>query len=320
MQGVPYSVNAVSVTDGRHLQVLRVFRAGLTGAVMAALVGLFSPAFALSIELTDAAPDRVERQRAWARGETPLPNAPDRATVDARLAAKGLAEGNAVFIRIFKAESELEVWMRKGNGFTLFETYPICHWTGTIGPKIREGDKQSPEGFYSITARQSRHRGRWRKAFNLGFPNALDQRLQRTGSYILLHGGCSSTGCFAMTDPVLDEIYGLAQAALAHGQQRVHVHIFPFRMTERAMAQHAAHPASDFWRDLKAGYDAFERAHVPPTVGICNQRYVVRDGDPGTSGDPNGLAVYSAGSDGECRALREQQAQQSALPRSVRAR
>ena len=302
------------------MQVLRVFGGGYAGVVLTALAALCSPASALTIELTDAAPDRVERQRAWARGEMPLSGTPDVATVDARLAAKDLAEGNAVFIRIFKAESELEVWMRKGNGFVLFETYPICHWTGTLGPKIREGDKQSPEGFYSITTRQSRHRGRWRKAFNLGFPNALDQRLQRTGSYILLHGGCSSTGCFAMTDPVLDEIYGLAQAALAQGQQRVHVHIFPFRMTERAMAEHAGHPASAFWHDLKTGYDAFERTRVPPVVGICNQRYVVRDGDPGTSGDPNALAVHRAGPDGQCRALQEQQAQQSALPRSVRAR
>jgi murein L,D-transpeptidase YafK len=316
---MPYLGIGESVRDGRLLQVLGVLRNGIVGAVLTALAALSTPASALVVELTDVGADRVERQRAWARGEMPLPGTPDVATVDARLAAKGLAEGDAVFIRIFKAESQLEVWMRKGNGFVLFETYPICHWTGTLGPKIREGDKQSPEGFYSITARQTRHRGRWRKAFNLGFPNALDQRLQRTGSYILLHGGCSSTGCFAMTDPVLDEIYGLAQAALAQGQQRVHIHVFPFRMTEQALAQHAGHPASDFWQDLKAGYDAFERAHVPPTVGVCHQRYVVRDGDPGTSGDPNGLTVHRSGFDGQCRALQEQQAQ-SALPRSMRAR
>jgi murein L,D-transpeptidase YafK len=303
------------------LQILRVLRNASVGLALAALAALTSPAAALVVELTDVGADRVERQRAWARGDLPLPGTPDTATVDARLAAKGLAEGNAVFVRIFKAESELEVWMRKGDSFVLFETYPICHWTGTLGPKIREGDKQSPEGFYSITARQSRHRGRWRKAFNLGFPNALDQRLQRTGSYILLHGGCSSTGCFAMTDPVLDEIYDLAQSAMAHGQPRVHIHIFPFRMTERALAQHAGHPASAFWQDLKAGYDAFERVHVPPTIGVCNQRYVVREGDPGTSGDPNALTVHRPGSDGQCRAVQEQQAQQqSALPRSVRAR
>ncbi len=287
---------------------------------MVALAAVTCPASALVIELKDAGADRVERQRAWTRGELPLPGTPDPATRDARLAGKGLAEGGAIFIRIFKAESELEVWMRKGNGFVLFETYPICHWTGKLGPKIREGDKQSPEGFYSITARQTRHRGRWRKAFNLGFPNALDQRLQRTGSYILLHGGCSSTGCFAMTDSVLDEIYGLAQAALNQGQARVHIHIFPFRMSEPALAQHAGHPANAFWQDLKVGYDAFERTRVPPTVAVCDQRYVVRDGDPGTSGDANALAVHRAGGDGQCRAMQEQQAQQSAVSRSVRAR
>jgi hypothetical protein len=140
---MPYLGIGESVRDGRLLQVLGVLRNGIVGAVLTALAALSTPASALVVELTDVGADRVERQRAWARGEMPLPGTPDVATVDARLAAKGLAEGDAVFIRIFKAESQLEVWMRKGNGFVLFETYPICHWTGTLGPKIREGDSRA---------------------------------------------------------------------------------------------------------------------------------------------------------------------------------
>jgi len=248
------------------------------------------PAAAVVVELKDVAADRIERQRAWVQGHLPLPGTPDVAKLDARLAAKGLSKGSPVFVRIFKEESELELWVRKGERFELLDTYPICHWTGTLGPKEREGDKQSPEGFYSATARQARHVGRWRKALNLGFPNALDQRLQRTGSYILLHGGCSSTGCFAMTDPVIDEIHGLASAALRGGQERIHINVFPFRMTAARLDVYKDHPSREFWGDLKAGYDAFERTRVPPQVAICGKRYLVQDGAPGESGDKRALA------------------------------
>lgn len=261
----------------------------------AALFALPMPARALVVELKDVAPDRIERQRAWGQGLVPLPGTPNLANLDARLAVSGLTKGSPLFLRIFKAESELELWMRKGERFVLLDTYPICHWTGTLGPKEREGDKQSPEGFYSVTPRQARHVGRWRKALNLGFPNPLDQRLQRTGSYILLHGGCSSTGCFAMTDPILDEIYSLASAALRDGQGRIHIHIFPFRMTAAKLAEHNQHPWREFWGDLKAGYDSFERTRVPPKIAICDKRYVVWDGLPGQGGDTRPLSAPQGG-------------------------
>jgi murein L,D-transpeptidase YafK len=238
-----------------------------------------SPAFALSIELDDVAPDRIERQRAFARGNLPGATAPDSETFKDRLSARGLVEGAPILIRIFKAESELELWMRKGDAFVLQGTYPICHWTGSLGPKLREGDKQSPEGFYTIGAPQMRHRGRWQQAFNLGYPNLHDKTLQRTGSYILVHGGCSSAGCFAMTQPVQREIHRLASAALRRGQARFQLHIFPFRMTEDNLAKHADSPWVGFWRDLKAGYDAFEQTRLPPHLNLCGQRYVVTAAD-----------------------------------------
>jgi murein L,D-transpeptidase YafK len=261
------------------------FAAGSMLAAFCLSFGTSRTADALEVVLNDVAADRVERQRRFIRNEIPLPGTPDLAKLDERLKARDLAEGRPIYIRIFKAESELELWLQNSKGtFTKLATYPICHWYGSLGPKLKEGDKQSPEGFYRVGTRQTRLVGRWRKAFNLGFPNTLDQKLNRTGSYILLHGGCSSVGCFAMTDPVQDEIYGLARAALAKGQERFSVHIFPFRMTAENMARYAKHEAAKTWVDLKPAYDSFERTHVPPQVALCGTRYKIADGLPGETG------------------------------------
>ena len=241
------------------------------------LGGVAAPAGAVSIELKDVAEDRIERQRAASDGSLTLPGTPDTKQLDRRLAEKGLALGRDVFVRVFKAESELEVWMRSGDRFELFATYPICYWSGTIGPKVREGDKQNPEGFYTVARRQLHRSGRWPQSLNLGFPNALDKAYDRTGSYILIHGGCSSVGCFAMTDPVVAEIFKLAEAALKGGQDRIDVHVFPFRMTEANLALHHNGDWADFWRNIKGGYDSFERTRLPPKVSVCERRYLVRD-------------------------------------------
>jgi murein L,D-transpeptidase YafK len=301
---MPFGGSDFVVTWGRPYHRVRAARFGAFFLLLVAT--LAHPASALEIELGDMAPDRVERQRAYSRGALPLPGTPDVARLDARLAAKGLKKGNPVYIRIFKESSELELWMRNGDAYVLLDTYPICHWTGTLGPKLREGDKQSPEGFYTVSNRQMRTVGRWPRAFNLGFPNAYDQANKRTGSYILIHGGCSSTGCFAMTEAVQDEIYALADAALDAGQARFSVHVFPFRMTENAMAAHAGHAWAGFWRDLKPAYDAFERTRVPPNVALCGQRYHVSDGDPADTGRTQHLpslrpqTIASAGSEAAC--------------------
>lgn len=250
-----------------------------------------SAAHAVTIELKDVASDRVERQRAAAVGSLPLPGTPDLASFEQRLAAKGLKAGDDVFIRIFKSEFELEVWMRSGNRFVLLDTYPVCHWSGTVGPKIHEGDKQTPEGFYEVTRRQLHLIGRHPRSLNLGFPNAYDKVNQRTGSYILVHGGCSSVGCFAMTNSVVAEIYGLAERAIKAGQERVHVHVFPFRMTEANMAANARSEWQPFWQNLKEGYDAFELTRMPPQIGICEKRYLVQPIAPGEVAAAGPLAV-----------------------------
>ena len=199
-------------------------------------------AHALSIELKDVSADRVERQRLAATGALPLPGTPNVAVLQERLRDKGVTLAAPILIRIFKAESELEIWKQKGDAFVLFATYPICHWSGTIGPKLRDGDKQAPEGFYTVTRAQTHHVGRWPRSLDVGYPNILDHSQARTGSDILIHGGCSSAGCFAMTNPVSDEIQQITVAAIDGGEEFVPVHILPFRMTDQNMARHQSSP------------------------------------------------------------------------------
>ena len=287
-------------------------------SVLATLTLTCSVATALDVELRDYAPDRVERQRAYTRGEMPLPTTPNLAKLDDRLAGRGLAKGRPIFIRVFKASSELEIWMQKGDRFELLDIYPVCHWTGTLGPKLKEGDRQSPEGFYSVANRQMRLVGRWQKAFNLGYPNHHDQMNKRTGSFILVHGGCSSVGCFAMTEQVQDEIFALADAAVKGGQQRFHVQVFPFRMTEQSMELFKDHQWASFWQELKAGYDSFERTRVPPKVGLCGDRYHITDGIPGDVGESNSLVQLprNGGTCGPTEAKASKQAE-TATPMST---
>ncbi|MBX9589410.1 MAG: murein L,D-transpeptidase, partial [Hyphomonadaceae bacterium] len=199
----------------------------------------------------------------------------DLADLKRRLADKGAALGSPMLIRIFKSESELELWVRREDRFELFATYPICNWSGALGPKLAEGDKQSPEGLYSVGPRQLHRSGRWRRSLDIGFPNTFDRAHGRTGSYILVHGGCTSTGCYAMTNPVMEEIFTLSEAALAGGQERIQVHVFPFRMTQENMAAQAQSPWSGFWLSLKDAYDEFNATRLPPAVSVCDNRYVV---------------------------------------------
>ena len=213
----------------------------------------------------------------------PLPGTPELAKFDDRLKTQGLALGAPVFLRIFKLEHELEIWMEKDGRYQLFATYPICLWSGRLGPKLAEGDRQAPEGFYAVTKEELNPNSRWHRSFSLGFPNEFDRAQGRTGSFIMVHGGCQSIGCFAMTNDVVDEIWRLVTAALDSGQPAFNVQVFPFRMAEKNLAARKSDQWSNFWADLKKGYDAFERTHVPPVVSVCGGRYVVTEATPGSS-------------------------------------
>jgi murein L,D-transpeptidase YafK len=180
-----------------------------------------------------------------------------------------------ILIRIYKEESTLEVWKQDRSGkFALLNSYPICKFSGNLGPKLVQGDYQAPEGFYDITPNQMNPNSSEYLAFNTGFPNAFDRSLGRTGSFLMVHGGCRSVGCYAMTDYAMEEIYGLVDEAFKGGQEKVQLQAFPFRMTAQNLAKHAGDPNMPFWEMLKAGNDAFLAAERPPRVAVCDRRYV----------------------------------------------
>ena len=228
----------------------------------------------------------VERSQRLARAAQGLAQegTPDLKDLAGRLSAHGLAAGAPVFIRIFKREFELELWMKRDDRFHRFAVYPICRWSGRLGPKLLEGDAQAPEGFYAVDSKALNPASRWHRSFNLGFPNRFDRAHHRTGSFVMVHGGCSSVGCYAMTDAVVEEIWHLVTAALKGGQARFPVHIFPFRMTQENLAQRSHHTWAAFWRDLKRGHDAFEETQLPPKISVCQGRYAVSPAAPGSDG------------------------------------
>lgn len=186
----------------------------------------------------------------------------------------GLELGSAVFVRIFKREAELELWMAGRDGsYRLFRTYPICRYSGELGPKRRQGDNQAPEGFYRVARGQLNPASRYHLAFNLGYPNTYERAHGYTGDFLMVHGNCVSIGCYAMGDAAIEEIYTLVDAALRAGQPAFEVHAFPFRLDDAALAAERGSPWFDFWSELKPGYDAFERTRRPPRVAVRDRRY-----------------------------------------------
>jgi murein L,D-transpeptidase YafK len=188
---------------------------------------------------------------------------------------KDMDKDSPILVRLFKEESELEVWKKNRDGeFALLKTYPICRWSGDLGPKKKEGDRQAPEGFYTITPGQMNPNSNYYLAFNTGFPNAYDRAWGYTGSELMVHGDCSSRGCYAMTDKQIQEIYALARESFFGGQKAFQLQAFPFRMTALNMAKHRNNPNFTFWKMLKEGYDHFDVTHQEPKVAVCEKRYV----------------------------------------------
>jgi murein L,D-transpeptidase YafK len=191
-----------------------------------------------------------------------------------KLASMGSSPGKGMVIRIFKQSSELEVWKETASGYKLFKTYEICAWSGELGPKIKEGDRQSPEGFYTITPGLMNPNSNYYLAFNTGFPNKFDRAYGRTGSDLMVHGDCSSRGCYSMTDESIAEIYALARETFAGGNPSFQLQIFPFRMTPANLAKQSKNTHFAFWQDIKEGYDRFELTKRPPSWDVCNKQYV----------------------------------------------
>jgi murein L,D-transpeptidase YafK len=202
----------------------------------------------------------------------------------AEIEQKNMSKDSPVLVRIFKEESELEVWKQDNTGhFALLKTYPICRWSGELGPKIKLGDRQAPEGFYTITPGQMNPNSNYYLAINTGFPNSYDRANGRTGEFLMIHGDCSSAGCYAMTDEQIAEIYALARESFFGGQRAFQIQAYPFRMTPLNMAKHRDSPYMAFWKMIKEGYDHFEVTHLEPKVDVCDKRYVF-DAAPKGSG------------------------------------
>lgn len=204
-------------------------------------------------------------------------------TLEPSLHSEGFHLGDPVFIRIFKEERELEVWLRptKEAPFRKWKTWPVIRMSGKLGPKLKEGDGQAPEGFYAVDSEAMNPQSDFHLSFNVGYPNGFDLSQGRTGSFIMVHGKSSSIGCFAMGDAGIEPIYLIVESALDHGQSSIPIHIFPFRMTEERMAKAKAaqSPWLSFWENLREGYDRFERSNVPPLVKWEGSRYTFSDSD-----------------------------------------
>ena len=227
-------------------------------------VALLLFAFVTLVSASERAQRAAERVTPRLRGE---------------LAAAGLAFGAPLYLRIFKSEAQLELWVRKDDGYALFRTYPICTYSGTLGPKLRQGDGQAPEGFYDVVPGRMNPYSSYHLSFDLGYPNAFDRAHGRSGSLLMVHGSCVSIGCYAMGDAAIEEIYTLVQAAFDAGQARVPVHAFPFRFAAGdARLDDAVN--GEFWRQLQAGFTAFETTRRPPRVRVADGRYQIQETAP----------------------------------------
>ena len=210
------------------------------------------------------------------------------------LQQKKMPKYSPILVRVFKEESELEIWKQDSTGhFQFLKMYPICRWSGDLGPKLHEGDRQTPEGFYTITPELMNPNSNYYLAINTGFPNSFDKANERDGTFLMIHGDCWSSGCYAMTDEQMGEIYSLARDSLLGGQPSFQIQAYPFRLTPTNLARHRTNPNLDFWMMLKIGNDHFETTHLEPKVAVCDRRYVFDASSPSNSSqslvfDPTG--------------------------------
>ena len=226
-------------------------------------------ALAASLVLALAACQDDNLSRGSTRHLVPIPSA-----TMALMSTKGMSREDPILVRAYKKESELEIWKRGSNGkYALLKTYPVCRWSGQLGPKNREGDRQVPEGFYTVTPAQMNPNSNFYLSFDTGYPNALDRSMGRSGGDIMVHGSCSSRGCFAMTDQNVAEIYAIAREALGAGQRGFQFQSYPFRMTAENLAKHRLDPNIAFWKNLKEGADAFEVTKDEVRVAAGRGRY-----------------------------------------------
>ena len=209
--------------------------------------------------------------------------------VISRMASLNIDRQAPLMIRIFKEEGTLEVWKAdRSDRFQLVKSYKICAWSGKLGPKMKEGDRQAPEGFYPLFPHQLNPNSKYYLAINTGYPNQYDRANGHSGSHLMIHGACSSAGCYSMTDEQMLEIFAFARDSFRGGQKSVQLQAFPFRMTAENMARHRDNPHIEFWKMLKVGYDNFHVTKRPPEVAVCEKKYVFNKVAEGGTLSPTG--------------------------------
>jgi len=193
------------------------------------------------------------------------------------LTDKGLNIKSDLYVRIFKEESVMEIWINSGMQYQFFKSYNICYFSGGLGTKTQSGDGKSPEGFYTITPAQLYPLSNYYLAINIGYPNKLEQLKGYTGDAIMVHGHCASIGCYAMTDDGIEEIYTLVYKNFESGRQKIQLDIFPFRMNREHLSKYATSAYLPFWKSMKPGYDLFEKNHIPAVAVIRNKEYAFQN-------------------------------------------
>lgn len=196
--------------------------------------------------------------------------------------AAGFGNNFSMLINAYKAEGKLEIWLKSYSDkqYKLFRTYDFCEHSGTLGPKVIEGDKQIPEGFYYINVFNPM--STFHLSLGVNYPNSVD--LARTGkdrkpgNDIYIHGNCVTVGCIPLTDEKIKEVYVLAVEAKDNGQEKIPVNIYPFKMTDGNMKKYSALFPTQlaFWKTLQPGYFAFEKNRNLADIKEVGGKYVIK--------------------------------------------
>lgn len=182
-----------------------------------------------------------------------------------------------LYIRSFKYDSQLEVWVKSGNNnqFQLFKTYSVCALSGTMGPKRMDGDYQVPEGCYFI--KSFNPLSNYHLSLELNYPNASDRLLSdsiKPGSDIFIHGGCLTQGCIPIKDIPMEELYVLTAYAQTQGQDFIPVHVFPINFNQEKSREFLKKSSRDdpeyrdFADKMKEIFQHFQGLRQLPIVGV----------------------------------------------------
>ena len=226
----------------------------------------------------------IDYQKTFPRPNDALKRKED--TLKNQFEAKGLKwPAKYIYIRSFKYDSELEVWVKDEikEPFKLFYTYKVCALAGALGPKRMEGDYQVPEGFYMINVFNPK--SAYHLSLGLNYPNVSDRILSdsvKPGGEIYIHGSCVTVGCIPVTDPRMEEIYIIAAYAKDLGQDFIPVHIFPIKFNVKRSVDYLENLIKDepelkrFTSRLEDAFDYFEKYRQLPVIFINEKgEYIV---------------------------------------------